>query len=334
MPNCYHFTLPDTDEVWDLNTFEKTTLVLGKKTKNYQQFFPERSAILGGFLGIIDQQMNEQHARYDGHLEAADRLAKKLIDIPEHVIFIMGATDPFCLDQDQIYDITTIISKRTNKKIIWLTGDCRYYKTLLPDSAYFPFWLAIKENFAQPPQQRSFRFSCLNRRRATHRDCLVNTLNEYKLLSADLDVLSIRYQANSENFATHPDDWPNDHSISHPAFRAHLNIVTETLPWERGIITEKTTKIFESETAGIIYNSPASFEVLRDLGFEIDYVTHASLNDITPIVTLLTQLQDPRDCESWYWQNIKYHQHNRKQFVSSAWADKFESWFKQQLANF
>ena len=333
MTTYYQLFLSSNQTNWDSNTFEKTKLTLGKKPKKYQQFFPERSAILGGFLGIVDDQMDEQHARYNDHLEAADRLAKKLIDIPERVIFIMGATDPFCLDQDQILDIIATISQRTKKKIIWLTGDCRYYKTAMPDSVYFPFWLAIKENFEQPPQQRSFRFSCLNRRRAKHRDRLMNTLNEYKLLRSELDVLSIRYMANSENFATPPDDWPNDHSISHPAYQAHLNIVTETMPWERGIITEKTTKIFESETAGIIYNSPASFEVLRDLGFEIDYVTHASLDDVTPVVNLLTQLQDPQNCESWYWQHIKHHRHNRRQFVSSAWADKFEPWFKEQMAN-
>jgi hypothetical protein len=333
MPSHYHFTLPDTQEFWDSNTFEKTTLIMAKMPKNYQRFFPERSAILGGFLGILDKQTNEQHARYDNHLEIADRLAKKLIDIPESVIFIMGATDPFCLAQDQILDITATIGQRTKKKIIWLNGDCRYYNTLMPDSVYFPFWLAIKENFEQPPQQRSFRFSCLNRRPAAHRDRLLNTLNEYKLLSSDLDVWSIRYTADLGMFATHPDDWPNDHGIAHPAYQAHLNIVTETTPWERGIITEKTTKIFESETAGIIYNSPASIEVLRGLGFEIDYVTHASLDDITPIVNLLTQLQDPKDCESWYWQHIKHHQHNRQQLISSAWVSHFEPWFKQQLAN-
>jgi hypothetical protein len=161
----------------------------------------------------------------------------------------------------------------------------------------------------------------------------MNTLLQRNLINTELDVLSIRYQANSESLATHPDDWPNDHGIAHPAYQAHLNIVTETVPWERGIITEKTTKMFESETAGIMYNSPASLEVLRELGFEIDYVDHASLNDITPIVDLLTQLQDPQDCVSWYWQHIKHHQHNRQQFVSSAWADRFDAWFKQQLAN-
>lgn len=333
MATYYHFSINKIPANWDLDLFEKTTLTLGKKPKYCEQFFPDRSAVVGGFLGIVDEQMDQQHARYDGHLEAADRLARKLVDIPERVIFLLGATDPFCLEQDQILDITSTISKKIKKKIIWLTGDCRCYKISMPASVYFPFWLAIRENFEQPPQQRFFRFSCLNRRPAKHRDRLMNVLNEYQLLSSALDVLSIRYMANSENFATHPDDWPNDHSIAHPAYRAHLNIVTETMPWERGIITEKTTKIFESETAGIIFNSPASFEVLRDLGFAIDYVTHACLDDITPIVDLLTLLQDPQDCESWYWQNIKYHQHNRKHFVSSAWADKFDPWFQEQMAN-
>lgn len=333
MPNHYNFLIQGPQTNWETDTFEKTVLSLGHKVKTYQRFFPEHSAILGGFLGIIDRQLDQQHVRYDDHLAAADRLAKKLLDIPESVIFIMGATDPFCLESDQISDITRIIAQKTNKKIIWLSGDCREYQQSIPHSVYFPFWLAIRENFEAPPQQRSFRFSCLNRRPARHRDHVMNTLQKKNLISLKLDVLSIRYQSNLTSLATHPDDWPNDHSIAHPAYQAHLNIVTETVPWERGIITEKTTKMFESETAGIMYNSPASLEVLKELGFEIDYVDHASLNDITPIVDLLTQLQDPQDCVSWYWQHIKHHRHNRQQFVSSAWADRFDAWFKQQLAN-
>jgi hypothetical protein len=319
---------------WEPNDFDHTILAPGPIIKNYQRFFSEDSAVVSGFLSIIDKDFDQQYARYNDHKIVAHNLAQKLVQIPETKIFIMAAADPFCLEQDQILDITTIISQKTNKKIVWLSGDCRHYKKTIPNSVYFPFWLAIREKFEQPPQQRSFRFSCLNRRPADHRDRVMSTLIKNNLVNFELDVLSIRYRGNSESFATHPDDWPNDHSIAHPAYQAHLNIVTETMPWERGIISEKTTKMFESETAGIIYNSPASIEVLRDLGFEIDYVTHASLDDITPIVNLLTQLQDPKDCESWYWQHIKHHQHNRQQFISSAWADHFEPWFKQQLANF
>lgn len=333
MPAHYNFLIQGPQTNWGPNTFNETKLLLGHRVTMYQRFFPENSAVLGGFLGIIDTQLDKQHAQYDDHLAAADRIADRLIEIPENIIFIMGATDPFCLDLDQISDITKIISQKINKKIVWLSGDCRHYKKTIPNSVYFPFWLAIRENFELPPTHRSFRFSCLNRRPAKHRDHVMNTLNKHNLINSDLDVLSIRHQANAESFATHPDDWPNDHSIAHPAYRAHLNIVTETVPWERGIISEKTTKIFESETAGIMYNSPASIEVLRELGFEIDYVKHACLDDITPIVNLLTQLQDPRDCESWYWQHIKHHQHNREHFVSSAWADEFAPWFKQQLAD-
>ena len=333
MPSYYHFVLPDTQAAWGPTLFEQATLILGPKVKICQRLFPENSAILGGFLGIYDTQMDKQHVRYDDHVSVANRLAQKSVDIPEPTIFIMGATDPFCLDQDQILEITTIISQKTNKKIIWLSGDCRHYKKSIPNSVYFPYWLAVKEKFELPPQQRSFRFSCLNRRPARHRDLVMSTLERKNLINLELDVLSIHYQETNKKFATHPDDWPNDHSIAHPAYRAHLNIVTETVPWERGIISEKTTKIFESETAGIIYNSKASIEVLRDLGFEIDYVTHASLEDITPITNLLEQLQDPKDCESWYWQHIKHHRHNRRQFISSAWIDQFEPWFKQQLAN-
>ena len=278
--------------------------------------------------------VGQMRAYKAGFQKALELMGDKIFTLDDiHTIFIMGATDPFCVDQDQISDITRIVSQRTNKKIVWLSGDCRQYKKSIPDSVYFPFWLAIRENFELPPQQRPFRFSCLNRRPAKHRDHVMNTLQQKNLIDLELDVLSIRYQSNSASFATHPDDWPNDHSIAHPAYQAHLNIVTETVPWERGIITEKTTKMFESETAGIMYNSPASLEVLRELGFEIDYVDHACLNDITPIVDLLTQLQDPKDCESWYWQHVRHHQHNRRQFVSSAWADLFDPWFKQQLAN-
>ena len=106
MPNHYNFLIQGPQTNWAPDTFEKTVLSLSPKVKTYQKFFPEHSAILGGFLGIVDQQLDQRYARYDDHLAAAGRLAKKLVDIPEHVIFIMGATDPFCLDPDQISDIT------------------------------------------------------------------------------------------------------------------------------------------------------------------------------------------------------------------------------------
>lgn len=333
MVNHYNFLIPGPPTAWEEDTFDKTTLTLGHRVPLYQRFFPQGSAVLGGFLGMIDRQLDKRHARFDDHEAAAERLATKIKDIPEHTVFVMAATDPFCLESDQVDYMVNIISQIANKKIIWLSGDCSQYQKSVDNSVYFPFWLAIRENFQQPPANRTHRFSCLNRRPARHRDLVIDSLLQKNLLDPQQDVYSIRWQRNGQVFATHPDNWPNDHSIDHAAYHAYLNIVTETVPWERGIISEKTTKVFESETAGIMYNSPASFLVLKNLGFEIDYVEHATLDNILPVVNLIQQLQDREDCRAWYQQNIQQHRHNRQHFVSGAWADRFERWFSAELRN-
>jgi hypothetical protein len=246
-----------------------------------------------------------------------DLVIARLESAPAGSLFIDFSADPCNLPVKDWKDIIDTLSKKRGQPVYCLSSDCRLWQNPVPRLIYWPYWLFV--DYQPVPSQRQGRFSCLNRRTTEERSRVMARLLDHGLLCPKHDVYSIRWPDKSRSdFATHPDDWPNDHTINHPAWATHSTLVIETCQQPWGIITEKTRKSFESQSGAIFWNSTASYQVLGDFGFDLDYAKHAD-TDPTPLIDHVRALQDPADCQNWYHNNISHWKHNRSWLVEHCW---------------
>lgn len=227
------------------------------------------------------------------------------------IVFIDACWDPFRLSNEEIQQHRQRLAEIfIGSKICILSARAQHFYDDLPGCVYFPLFLMIPypELKFQP---RAGRIGCLNRRNAAHRVWLMHHLLNEKLLDSVKDVYSVRFtnpfddlysdvdplarvkwfnQAQRQwpkEIATHPDNFPSDYSIDHPAWHTGIAIITETEPGTDTIICEKTAKGFLSKSCFSIYMSETGYRVLEDLGFEPRFFPdHAEDFNIEPILNI------------------------------------------------
>jgi hypothetical protein len=285
---------------------------------------------------------------------------KQQVSSPSYV-FVNATWDPMQINNQELsqrrLELQEIFSE---SKVIVLTAQASHYYDDLPGVMYFPFFtLADYGTLQFKPRQG--RFGCLNRRAALHRIRLMYQVLEQKLLDPSKDVYSINFanlSGSSYNLggsdlthlmpileqwpgqiATHPDKFPNDYSIDHPAWHTGIAIITETAPGDNTIISEKTGKGIASQSCFSIYMADVGYRVLEDLGFEPRFFTsHAEYDNIEPLLKIIKEIETPSQALDYRWQHIKQIEHNfswfnldQPNFLKRPWYARYEPKLKSVL---
>jgi hypothetical protein len=136
--------------------------------------------------------------------------------------------------------------------------------------------------------------------------------------------------------ATHPDNFPNDYTIQHPAWHTAIAVVTETHPGEKTLISEKTAKAIISKSCFSIYMSEAGYRVLEELGFEPRFFAdHASETNIEPIKQICRQFDTESAAMDYRQSQMDKINHNFEWFskgpILGPWYNKYQSKLQREL---
>ncbi len=287
-------------------------------------------------------------------------LAQGLKQLPTNFnyVFIDDSYDPVKLSDIQIQETIELLKQHfTNSHVIFLSSKCSHYYSGQKYILWYPFFLLSEYPTVIQPRQR--RIGCLNRRNALHRIWLMHNLLSQNLIDHDRDIFSMAFANvydhhrldnrinawlghNNTNYnklvaqypdsiATIPDDFPNDHSILHPAWHTAITIVTETECDELGIITEKTAKAIAARCCWIAYTGSDCIRVLTDLGFETQlFDQHATGRNIDPIVQVCKTLDTESAAMDYYNSKLPQIEHN-KQHLEHGWRTQYVPKLKQAL---
>jgi|688.fasta_scaffold133131_3 hypothetical protein len=282
---------------------------------------------------------------------------QKEITAPEW-IFIDACWDPFRLSTNAITQARQHLNEIfPRSKICVLSAKAQHYYDNIPGCVYFPMFLMMPYpdlNF----RPRSGRIGCLNRRNAAHRVWLMHHLLEQKLIDPDRDVYSVSFTNIFTNnyhdigidwfkdaqrrwparIATHPDNFPNDYSIDHPAWHTGIAIITETEPGVDTIVCEKTAKGILSKSCFSIYMSEAGYKVLEDLGFQPrffpDHADEFSSGpngfniNIEPILNICRTITTESQAMEYRQQHMDKIEHNFKWFGFRQGAFQTRPWWQ------
>jgi hypothetical protein len=287
-------------------------------------------------------------------------LLQRLKQLPVNVnyVFIDDSYDPVTLSDLRIQETIELVSQHfTNSHVIFLSSKCSHYYSDEKHILWYPFFLLTEYSPVIQPRQQ--RIGCLNRRNALHRIWLMHNLLSQGLIDHDRDIFSMAFAnvydhhrldnridawlgCNNTNYskliaqypdsiATIPDDFPNDHSILHPAWHTAITIVTETECGELGIITEKTAKAMAARCCWIAYTGSDCISVLSDLGFETQlFDQHATDRNIDPIVQVCRDLDTNSAAMDYYNSKLPQIEHNKQHF-DHGWQAKYVPKLKQAL---
>lgn len=279
------------------------------------------------------------------------------------IVFIDACWDPFRLSNTEITLRRQQLSKIFNKSKVCILSACaRHYYDNMSGCVYFPLFLMIHypELKFRP---RAGRIGCLNRRNAPHRVWLMHHLLNEKLIDPDKDVYSVKFTNLYDNqyreldtqagrswfnraqrnwpqeIATHPDNFPSDYSIDHPAWHTGIAIITETEPGTDTIICEKTAKGFLSKSCFSVYMGGVGYCVLDDLGFEPRFFPdHAEDYNIEPILNICRTITTESQAMEYRQMHIDKIEHNFEWFAlgqgpfqTRPWWAKYEPKLTQAL---
>lgn len=267
-------------------------------------------------------------------------------------VFVNACWDPFRLDNDSIQQRRQQLAEIwPGSKICILSARAQHFYDDLLGCLYFPLFLFIKypELYVR---KRSGRIGCLNRNNAAHRVWLMHHLLDQKLIDPDRDVYSVSFTnifTDTYNdigvdwfntaqrrwpaqLSTHPDGFPNDYSIDHPAWHTGIAVITETEPGADTIICEKTGKGILSQSCFSIYMADVGYRVLEDLGFEPRFFPdHAEDFNIEPILNICRTIITESQALEYRQQHMDKIQHNfdwfgfrTGTFQSRPWWDRYE----------
>jgi len=251
----------------------------------------------------------QQNNNWSTFYTACQQLARS-ITVPAYV-FIDASWDPFVMSNTEILQrLAELDSIFVDSKVCILSARAQHYFDHLPGCVYMPLF-AMHNYKDLEHRPKSGRIGCLNRRNAAHRVWLMHHLLDKKLIDPQRDVYSVAFtslwsdtyfdvdhllQINWFNQAqrqwptqiqTHPDNFPNDYGISHPAWHTGIVIITETEVDANTLICEKTAKGILSKSCFSVYMHDVGYRVLEDLGFEPRFfANHAQEFDIQPIIDI------------------------------------------------
>jgi hypothetical protein len=127
---------------------------------------------------------------------------------------------------------------------------------------------------------------------------------------------------------THPDQFPNDYGISHPAWHTGIVIITETEAGQNTLICEKTAKGILSKSCFSVYMHEVGYKVLEDLGFAPRFFArHAQEFDIEPIVEICKNFATAQDAIDYSQQHQQQIDHNWAWFAHQSGTIQSRPWF-------
>jgi hypothetical protein len=291
--------------------------------------------------------------------------------ITGRIVFVDATHDPVKYSNRELREqLDKIQHYFPTSKIALLSSRVDHWYENVPELIYVPYCLMLGYvHHEHQPRQK--RIGCLNRNNSAHRVWLMHNLLKKNLLRPDCDVysmsfdnihsgvrtkvdgwlgncnapLGINYEIEQwpASVATHPDGYPNDFTVAHPAWNTAISIVTETETGWMTMITEKTWKAIRSRSCWTIYMADVGYQFLRDMGFEPDlFNKHASFIDIKPIVKICQTFDTESAALDYYHSQIHKINHNfewsggdRQDFAenfTSPWAQKFLLKFQRDLA--
>lgn len=288
-----------------------------------------------------------------------DQLIAKLDVIPERnpkFVFIDYSPDPIPPYTDEQIQERIALFKRNfpNSRVVLLSAQSDDYDTDQPDVLFYPY--AFLNHYDEyPVVPRKKRIGCLNRRNAPHRIWMMHKLLSEGLLDHERDIFSVSFtnvynkmRANMSDWkppipieeqryintfypdtiATLPDDFPNDHSVQHPAWNTAVAIVTETEVGDRAFPSEKTVKALLSRSCWMLYAGAEEFKMLTKMGFEIGtFDEHPTGYNIDPILKMCRELDTESAALDYYHSKIDIINHNAE-WVRHGWLTRYQEKLK------
>jgi hypothetical protein len=326
-----------------------------KGPNNAYRMLPDNSIILMGTpFTVVDRYS------WDSYYKNLKILTEQSIN--DTFVFIDAAWDPVLVSTPECVDHLAATKEFfPGAKVAMLSSKCQHWFDNIPGLIYYPSFGAIV--YDNPVfQPRSKRIGCLNRHNSPHRLWLMHSLLSEKLIDADRDVYSVGfanpYDLTSHGkisqlipsrsdldeeikkyppqIATHPDNFPNDYTINHPAWHTAIAVVTETRPNDSTIISEKTAKAIISKSCFSIYMAEVGYGVLEQLGFEPRLFTdHASETNIEPIKQICRQFDTESSAMDYRQSQMDKINHNFEWFskgpILGPWYDIYKPKFQQAL---
>lgn len=320
------------------------------------RLFPENSIILSRTPFTLG------HIGWDNFFAICKKIHQQFYSVD--YVFIDATWDPVRPSNQEItqrrHELAEIFSPA---KIMVLSARTRHFYDNLPGVLYVPFFAMV----AYPELQiraKAARFGCLNRRPALHRLRLMYHLLDAKLIDANKDIFSVNFNSIGLNLpynfdksgyewlgqklldwpahiATHPDGFPNDYSIAHPAWHTGIVIITETEPGDQTIVCEKTAKGILSKSCFSVYMADVGYQMLEDLGFEPRFfASHAEYDNLQPILDICSIIQTESEAMDYRQQNLAQIEHNfawfdlqTPDFCRRPWFARYEPKLRDALAN-
>ena len=277
-------------------------------------------------------------------------------------VIVDASCDPVLIStQDCLNNLALIKDFFPGAKVAIISSCCQHWFDAIPGLIYYPSFFAVVYNHPTP-HARSKRIGCLNRQSSPHRLWLMHSLLSEKLIDSDRDIYSVGFTSPYDftaygsisafvkgrvdldkeikkyppQIATHPDNFPNDYTIEHPAWHTAIAVVTETHPGDATIISEKTAKAIISKSCFSIYMSEAGYRVLEELGFEPRFfANHASETNIEPIKQICRQFDTESVAMDYRQSCIDKINHNFEWFskgpVLGPWYHQYKPKFQQAL---
>ena len=279
-------------------------------------------------------------------------------------VFIDATWDPIRPDNEELLQRRSELERIfVGSKVVVLTLHCQHFYDNIPGIIYVPFFAMCRyPDLVSRP--KSGRFGCLNRRPALHRIRLMYNAIEQKLLDPNKDSYSIRftnlYTNNPYNWlgsgyewmeevlqtwpteiSTHPDGFPCDYGIAHPAWHTGIVIITETESGDKTIICEKTAKGILSRSCFSVYMADVGYRVLEDLGFQPRFFSsHAEYNNIEPLLDIFRSFETQSQAMDYREQHIQQIDHNFEWFginhddlTRKPWYSRYEPKLRDSLNN-
>jgi hypothetical protein len=287
---------------------------------------------------------------------ACHKLAKQIS--PPTWVFVDASWDPVMATNHTLTQYIEGLNKIFPKsKVCMLSANAQHFYDNLLGCVYFPYFLMHNNHGELNHQPKAGRIGCLNRRSALHRVWLMHHLLYQRLIDPRRDIYSVSftnidsgeyqdvdYLLNVTGFnqlqqqwptqiQTHPDGFPNDYSIDHPAWHTGIVIITETLTGSHTIITEKTAKGILSKSCFSVYMGEAGYKALEDLGFEPRFFsTHAEEHNIDPILNICRNITTEQQALEYRNLHLDKINHNFEWFAYAQGELNQRPWWpKYQL---
>lgn len=273
------------------------------------------------------------------------------ISLPRYV-FVDASWDPFVMPNKEIIQrVEDLKQIFTGSKVCILSARAQHFYDQLPGCVYMPLFAILNYPDIEH-RDKSGRIGCLNRRNAPHRVWLMHHLLSQELIDPQRDVYSVAFTNlwndhysdvdsmlgtswfNSAQrqwparIQTHPDNFPNDYGISHPAWHTGIVIITETETDINTLICEKTAKGILSKSCFSVHMHEVGYRVLEDLGFEPRFFAdHAQEFNIQPIIDICKNFDTAEAAIDYSRQHQAQIDHNYDWFAHGQGTVQSRPWF-------